>query len=235
MIRNMLMGLRAVVYPEICVVCLKSQPLSSGAVCQSCRTSLSFIQSPYCRGCGGSLDNALELCGECLRFTRPWRHALSLFNFSGTTRELVHRFKYHGDVALTRLWSTEMRAVLSARSAEPDYDLITAVPLHWLKKMKRGYNQAELIAREFSAVSGIPFVPILKRRKWTRPQASLNLTQRQANLKNSFVLKTNLIIENKSILLIDDVFTTGSTLTACANVLAAAGASAVEVFTIARG
>jgi ComF family protein len=228
-------GMRSMVYPDICVICLKNLPAPSSAICQSCRVSLSFIPSPGCRGCGGMLDTALDQCGECLRIPRPWGRGYSIFNFDGIARQLVHRFKYHGDVALVRLWSAEMNTVLSSQANAGAYDIITAVPLHWLKKMRRGFNQAEMIAHEISPLLGIKVLPLLKRRKWTRPQASLNLTQRQANLKNAFAVKADAPVKDARILLIDDVFTTGSTLTACTNVLLTAGAGSVDVLTIARG
>ena len=112
---------------------------------------------------------------------------------------------------------------------------IVPVPLHWLKKLIRGYNQSALIAKRLSKLIGIPYLDPLCRSRWTRSQTKLTRTKRKQNLKNVFKLKNGIDLESKSIILVDDVFTTGSTMAACTLELLNAGANHVDILALARG
>lgn len=116
------------------------------------------------------------------------------------------------------------------------YDLIVPVPLHFLRQMKRGYNQSEIISRELSAITGIPYRNLLRRSKYTAPQSRQNRQRRLKTLKNTFSLPQKNIeyVNSKHILLLDDVFTTGATLNAAACALQTGNPASIGVFTIAR-
>jgi ComF family protein len=114
------------------------------------------------------------------------------------------------------------------------FDVAVPVPLHWRKKLDRGFNQAELLAREVAGHRGIPVSRALRRRKAGAVQASLSLAERRRNVAGVFELTTKPEIAGKRILLIDDVMTTGATASACASVLKRAGAKSVALLTIAR-
>lgn len=181
------------------------------------------------------MDTVLERCGECLQHQRPWRAARSVFRFEGLARRAIHRFKYSGDVALTRYFAQMVHGVWSELAPASDYNHIVPVPLHWAKRLQRGYNQTELLAVELSALIGVPVLCALKRRRWTPSQAFLTREQRQQNLQNAFATATRQSLQGVRILLLDDVFTTGATLQACAGELFACGVAAIDVLTIARG
>ena len=225
-----------VFFPYICPICKKNHPEKDHGICKSCDANLNYIQSPFCRECGGTVDGVLDVCGECLDNPRPWNIATSIFEFNGLGRHIVHQYKYSGNVALTRFLAHAMYSVGMNSSCERGYDLIVPVPLHWLKRLSRGYNQTELLAKELSRLAQIPACDILRRHKWTQSQARLNRKMRKKNLKNAFTVKNSKakIVKN-SVLLLDDVFTTGSTLTECAQVLLAAGSESVDVLTLAKG
>jgi ComF family protein len=108
------------------------------------------------------------------------------------------------------------------------------MPLHWLKRWRRGFNQAELLARMVARRSGAPVVGAVRRRHATAPQASLSHSRRRENVRGAFAVKRGCNVKGRRILLIDDVFTTGSTAGACAAVLKTAGARFVGVLTLAR-
>jgi ComF family protein len=155
--------------------------------------------------------------------------------FTGLARGLVHRFKYSGDVALTPFFGSLLTQVWQAQEQAVTPDAIVPVPLHWYRQLRRGYNQSALLAGAFSAQASMPLVPMLTRRKHTRAQASLSLAQRRRNLAGSFAVTVDQDPTGMNLLLVDDVFTTGSTLDACTRSLLKAGAKGVQVITLARG
>lgn len=223
-------------FPDLCVICKRNAPTTKRGVCRPCQAQLAYITPPYCRGCGGRIDGVLEVCGECIQNVRPWRQAYTVFELKGVSRELIHRFKYAGDLALTGVLVSEAVSSWDNGNTPTDrYRYIVAVPMHWLRRMQRGYNQAWILAQEFSAITGIPCLDILRRKRWTASQSKLNLKQREKNLKNAFSVNPGPDMEGAAVLMIDDVFTTGATLTACAKILLDAGAANLDILTIARG
>ena len=150
-------------------------------------------------------------------------------------RKIIHSFKYSGNVAITKLLAKSLYLELNKELRTGGYQAIVPVPLHWFKHLTRGYNQAELVAGELSKLSGIPWCNLLVRCKWTLPQARLNRKQRMTNLKNAFKIKKSPKREFSSILLLDDVFTTGSTVEACSNTLISNGINRVDIITLAHG
>ncbi len=226
--------LKELVFPQICGVCLKNKSNPIG-ICKECQSNMLNIPPPNCVGCGGTLDGIIDLCQECLQNPRPWGKAYAVYTFKGLPREIILRLKYGGDILCARILGQIILAKWPCSTFFNQYDLIVPVPLHWFKKMRRGYNQSELIAREMSELYSIKYMNLLSRIKWTQSQTSLSRRQRRKNLKRAFQVKQKINLINKSILLIDDVLTTGSTLAACTNKLIAAGCDRVDVLTIARG
>jgi ComF family protein len=201
--------------------------------CPDCMGKINFVSSPFCPGCGGSLDGALELCGKCLlEDKRPWKKAVALFNMEGHGRILLHRLKYHNCPELARPFGELSAAAL--RKAELNPDFITPTPLHWTRRFRRGFNQAEILSGIISEASGIPMEKVLKRVKRTQIQSKLKRDERKKNLIGAFSAKKEEICKNKSILLVDDVMTTGATLAAATGALLDAGAKEVFVFALAR-
>lgn len=219
-------------FPPICAACLTHPAKAGFRFCRACTQTLPAISEPHCSGCGGTLDGVLELCSECLQNKRPWKFAVSVWDFGGTARQLIHRFKYRGDVALSRPLAALAADAWNERYPGPPPDLVTAIPLHWTRRIRRGYNQAELLAREFGIRQKLPWQGLLRRCHATGSQARLTRAQRQKNLKNAFVCRES--IQGAEVLLIDDVLTTGATLSAATRALLQAGAENVYILTLAR-
>jgi ComF family protein len=228
----MLTALQNLVFPPVCSLCMRRTPQEYGGACAVCVGELQPIISPFCSGCGGTIDGILDVCGECLQFDRPWEGAVSVYEFGGTARELVHRFKYGSDITVGGFLAQQAAEAWAGRGG--DATLVTAVPLHWGRQRKRGYNQAELLARDVAGHLGLNYASLLRRTRRSIPQAQLNLKQRQQNLKGAFAAVGS-VEEGAHVLLVDDVLTTGATLGGCTEVLLAAGAAKVSVLTVARG
>jgi ComF family protein len=202
-------------------------------LCDSCRDQLKLIQPPICAGCGGAIDGVLELCVKCMREElRPWGKAFSLFELSGYGQELVQRFKYNNRPELARALGGMISEVFNAELDRAGW--LVPVPLHWSRYWFRGYNQSRLICRIIAEQTGITMKDLLIRRRRTKQQAKLSREQRKLNLTNAFLVKRGVNCKNRTILLFDDVITTGATLTAAANVLLDAGVSNVYIITIGR-
>ncbi len=221
--------------PEACPVCAGAAPGPDGELCAACAEGLRELPRPRCGRCGGAADSALDACGECLRLgPRPWRHAVSVFPYGGTVRDLVHRLKYGDQPYLARFLGRRMvRAWEEHGTGVPE--IVVPVPLHWWRRLRRGYNQTALLADEVGAGLGIPVLPALVRTRATRRQALLDIDRRQANVRGVFAPRPRWPVRGRHVLLVDDVLTTGHTLGEAAGTLLAAGALAVSVLTTARG
>jgi len=214
--------------------------------CDNCRLQLRLLQNPLCAICGKPFDPLAlaNLCAECRpsRKNKPPEFAAlrSCFAFEGPPREAIHRYKYQGQSSLANLLAQELADFLVCNCNDtlqtPDCDLITPVPLHRWRAYRRGYNQSELLADQLSLKIDVPAKVLLRRVKPTRPQVELDRGQRAENVKNAFQIETTHaeLIKAKTILLIDDVCTTGATLRECAKALKKGGAAAVYALTVAR-
>lgn len=233
-VSHLLRGVRELIYPRICPIC-RQRELQQGSLCQRCADALPSVTAPWCQACGGNLDTVLDLCQECLQQDRPWQDGLTLYDYGGIVRQVIHRFKYQGDVALAPWLGRQAWEAWQQRRSTTVPDWVVPVPLHWFKAWRRGYNQTELLADAFAHHAGLPVVNCLERPRWTRSQASLNLRERRRNLQGAFRHRLDFEFTGKRVLLFDDVLTTGSTLAACTRQLQQAGVETVQVITIARG
>jgi ComF family protein len=227
--------LSRIVFPELCPICMRNaRDALGGRTCTSCEGELTPLRTPRCLACGGHVDTVLERCSECLSVTRPWERAVSSFAFGGVPRQLLHRFKYQGNIALIHVLVGALAEAWGTHG-DGDADIITAVPLHWRKAIRRGYNQSELLARDLAKNLNLPYGQLLRRPKATRAQAGLDYRERQRNLRGAFAAARRTDCAGAHVLLLDDVFTTGATLDHCARILKKSGATAVSVITVARG
>ena len=227
-------------YPEICQLCGEQRATAQeGFVCRHCWTQVRFIRPPFCERCGlpypGDLTAPFE-CTNCREMELHFTSARSAVVASGIVREVIHRFKYQ-----RALWFEPFLADLLIREAKPalleqHWDFIVPVPLHPVKHREREFNQAERLASHLSAATGIPLNRKLLRRVIpTATQTLLTREQRATNMRGAFAATDHSGLDGERIVLVDDVFTTGATTSACANALRAAGADDVCVWTVARG
>jgi ComF family protein len=226
------------VFPDDCRVCNKPlKNFSRIPVCPAClHAPKPFLAEHFCSDCGTPFLNSapLDADGRCLLC----RSGLSGYDavytygeYEGVLRSLIHVFKYGGVMPLASRFGPLLSRSLPR---EQQFDVIVAMPLHWRKKLLRGFNQSELLARSVSRRTGIPIVNALRRRKGTAPQAGLTRAQRRTNVAGAFEVRKRDLVNGRHVLLIDDVFTTGATAGACSAVLKRAGAKRVSVLTLAR-
>lgn len=230
----------AFVYPEVCQICRAARATPDESfLCAACRASARLIQPPFCERCGlpfqGAITNSFE-CANCRAQDLFFSQARSAVIAKDQMLEVIHRYKYQ-----RALWFEPFLAELLIRQAGPQlakgaWTSIVPVPLHPAKQREREFNQAERLARHLGRASGIPLkTGWLRRVVATRTQTLLSREERQANVRRAFVAPPGLTLNGQRIVLVDDVFTTGSTTNACARVLKNAGAGEVCVWTLARG
>lgn len=227
-------------YPEVCQICLKERAaLEDGLVCRKCWTQVRFIRPPFCSRCGlpfeGDLTTEFQ-CTNCQELKLYFSSARSAVVAKSVVLEVIHRFKYS-----RALWFEVFLADLLVREAAPvlsgkGWDYVVPVPLHPLKLREREFNQAALLAQRLSRATGVSLNPsLLNRTQPTATQTLLNREQRASNMKGAFIVPGSKKIDEKRIIVVDDVFTTGATTNACAQALLHAGAAEVCVWTVARG
>lgn len=223
--------------PCCCPICGNaSLDRSQNMFCKECLESFHFVKSPVCPKCGGEHNGILEECGECLNMARerPWERATALFVMTGSVKEAIYQFKYRSNLALARTFASLGSTLLLENNGK--WDFITFVPLHPFRYLKRGYNQSAILGEMLGREMKLPAKGVLYRKKHTRRQASLNREERLKNMKDSFSILPfrKEFCKGKNILLIDDVMTSGATLSAATEALLQAGAAKVSIFVIAR-
>ncbi len=223
-------------FPPSCLGCKQQLPGWQALLfCPSCRDRIRFLKTPFCRCCGmpfaGSGDH---LCADCLQGTFVFTKARAAVLYQEPVITPILAFKYSGE--MTGLETFATLAGISARLKDlPKTDYIIPVPLHSKRLRERGFNQADLLAHRFFPHSPHKIrLDILLRARHTTTQSGQSGKARRLNLHNAFCLGRPEEICGKSILLVDDVFTTGTTVNECSKILLAAGASQVVVFTLAR-
>lgn len=224
----------AVVFPQACPACHRSLDRPTrGPLCGACWLSLPRHPQPVC-ACGG-LASTAGTCGRCRRGLSAIAAGASLGPYEGPLRTAIHELKYGGQRRVAaRLVEASLRDP-SVRALVGPGSVLVPVPLHPRRRRERGFNQSELLAREIARRTGAPVAPdALVRRADTPPQTGLSAAARRANVKGAFAVRQRARIAGRSIVLIDDVFTTGATAQACARALREAGASDVRLLTMAR-
>ena len=231
------LGAVDVVLPPTCLACYAPVG-ASGALCPDCWSRVSFIGRPCCARCG--LPFAIEaapdaLCGDCARAPPAYERARAAFLYEGAGRELILAFKM-----ADRSWVAPMLAAWLQRAAAPllpDADLVVPVPLHRWRLLARRFNQAAVLAGLMARGTDAAAVPdLLVRTRRTPPQTRLPRSARRRNVRGAFAVRRSRahLVAGRSVLLVDDVLTTGATVSACARALHEAGAARVDVATLAR-
>ncbi len=239
------------IFPNVCSRC--DRPLGrEKSVCGECLSEAKFISEfPSCIRCGTPFgffsDEDYEsgeeapsrvreghLCGRCLRGTFRFDAARSVLLYDGKIRDMIHEFKYEGRLGLERVFSALM--IENFHNVPGSFDLVVPVPMHISKLRQREYNQSAVLAYNLARSAGVKCdLLALKKTRDTRPQFEFrNEDERRRNVRGAFSAASPDRFKNRSVLLIDDVFTTGSTCDECARVILKSGASRVSVFTLSR-
>ena len=202
-------------YPTRCPFCARILERGEDRMCVLCRQDLPWTDGP------GPAPEGCELC-------------LSPLHYRDGVRSAVHRYKFRGGAVRAELFGELMARCLADR-LDGAVDLVTWVPLHPKRKKRRGYDQAELLARRAAGLRGIPAAATLEKVRVTGVQSRQSTkADRRANVEGAYRALPGLDLTGKRVVLADDVVTTGATLTQCAACLRGAGASAVVALTFAR-
>ena len=212
------------IFPRRCPVCDEAVDVPGALICSDCKGMFAKISEPYCLKCGRPLsDDISGVCEKCAGHTHDFARGRAMFLYDEVLKESIYRFKYGGRREYADYYSIKMSESLGPwiRSLNPD--ALVPIPLHKSRLKERGYNQAGLLAQGLGKLTGIPVMnDLLIRSGRTAVQKGLGAAQRQNNLKKALKISCD-VVKLKNIVLIDDIYTTGSTMNAAASCLRSAG------------
>ncbi len=228
------------IFPGRCILCLGYTRITDD-ICHSCREDLPWL-GPQCSRCAMPLANP-SMCGQCLQSPPTFDECRAAWEYGYPVDQLISRFKYQGRRLEGELLSRlALDALLPHVKEKPD--VIVPIPMHWRRRLQRGFNQADLIARHWSTALNIPLSSALYRQRYNPPQQGLSAKQRRRNLQSAFAIREcsrRLLpvhlqrpFQNKHVALVDDVVTTSATANSAAAILRKAGAERVSVWCLAR-
>jgi ComF family protein len=238
-VKEILTGITDLIFPPLCITCgavlEEHAPLP---FCPPCAAGIHFIHPPLCPRCGipfPATEGGDHFCGECLATERPYAVARAVGMYEETLKTAIHLFKYRGRIGIGEVLGRIMADFAGSQWDMTVFSLIIPVPLHRKRLRERGFNQAVIMARAIAKRFSLPLdFMTLRRELSTPPQVGLEREERLANVRKAFAVRKPEKIAGRRILLVDDVTTTGSTLTECASVLMKANAEAVAILTLAR-
>ena len=222
-------------FPLFCVICGRPLELDNRVfLCSGCLAQVRRIHDSACEKCGR--PDCAGLCQECRKTDLYYTIARAAGIYDGVLRECIHKLKYGGELYLAKTLVSFMVDTLREFPALAECDLIVPVPLHRVRERERGFNQAYLLAKGISNVLKIDIsCGNLRRIREKTPQTDLPRSLRLSNVREIFGVRDSSEFEGKELLLVDDVFTTGSTVNECSKTLIEAGAGKISILTAARG
>jgi len=222
-----------ILYPPVCPFC---EAAGAETVCVKCAAEVNYISEPRCKKCGKPVRLVQqEYCRDCRDSGKAFECGRNLWVHRGVVSDSLYRFKYHDRRINAQFYASELAYKYSDLIKQWQIEQIIPVPLHWRRKRQRGYNQAELIAKQLGKLIDIPVnTGSLVRSRYTVPQKELSMSERKGNLKNAFqAVHTGQLCGR--VLLIDDIYTTGNTLHEAAKCLKNAGVRKVHFLSISIG
>ena len=225
-------------YPVRCWGCARDWPRPGELLCEECHEELVGHGLLRCGRCGQFVGPEILVgggCWECRDRQFAFAAAVGAVPYGGVARGLVHRFKFNGHGYLAALMAELMGEVARQERLEALCEVVVAVPLHWRRRLGRGYDQSAVLAEEVGRRLALPVGRrAVARRRATAPQSGLSRSERMRNVAGSFTVTRPRAVAERTVLLVDDVLTTGATTDACAQALEEAGATRVFVLTFAR-
>ena len=224
----------SLLYPPRCLVC---RALGEAALCGTCLGQITPVADPACAVCGHTVE-LKDGCLNCLSRRPAFVRARALGAYEGVLQTAIHHFKYRDRPQLAGPLGRSLATFARDHASQLNdlkFDALQPVPMHSTRRRLRGYNQSERLARVVGTELGLPLCNALVRSRPTRPQVGLARAARCRNLAGAFTVRRPEEVRGKTLLLIDDVATTGSSLNECAVALKAAGAKAVYALTLAAG
>jgi ComF family protein len=230
-----------ILYPVRCPVCADIVVPKDRRICFGCEKKLNFISEPRCKKCSKPIEqDQKEYCSDCERKDYHFEYGYSLWVYNSVMMKSISDFKYRMKKEYARYYIGQVIENYSKAIYKMEPDALVPVPIHKSKYRERGYNQAEILAKGIGKELGIPVLPnLLIRTKKTLPQKQLSDKERLKNLREAFRFNETEMKNHKKglkrILLIDDIYTTGSTIEACTNVLMENGIERVYFITLCIG
>lgn len=220
-------------FPKTCCFCGK---ISKEELCDDCKNKIIYIKEPRCKKCGKPIRyKEKEYCQDCANRKFYYEQGRSLWIHKEPVSHSIYWFKYHNRRIYSEFYAKELCRIYGSTVKRWGIDLIVPVPLHWKRRLQRGYNQSELIARKVGKMLEIPVeTKVVRRVLNTKPQKKLNDKERRRNIKEAFEV-TNKGVQNRKILLIDDIYTTGSTINEISRILCEKRQNKVWFLTISIG
>jgi ComF family protein len=236
--RELLLGARHILYPGCCLLCGQLLPASAAHFCFQCRHDLFHDPHPNCPRCAGSVGPFAVVEGRCVACRGEpfaFEQTLRVGPYDGVLREVILRLKHQRGESLAELLGEYWGEEAAERFAALRIDALTPVPLHWLRRWSRGYNQSAALCRGLATALRLPHFPWwLRRIRHTPRQHLRSPAERKANVRGAFRTRPGADVKGRSILLVDDVMTTGATVGEATKTLLAAGAERVVVAVLAR-
>jgi competence protein ComFC len=234
---ELLRAVGSLFYPPVCTIC--SASIGTGEyLCDACHGNAPRISPPFCGTCSEPFSGAITgtfACANCSHRRLYFKAAVAVYRSRGIVRRVVHDFKYREQMHLRYLVARWLCAALDdERLRGRQFDVIVPVPLHPARQRERGFNQAALLASFLTDQISAPVKPLLERIRYTTTQTAFDRSERMENLRGAFRLRRKIDMRGLRVLLVDDVLTTGATLSECARVLKKAGAVSIYAATAAR-
>jgi len=225
-----------ILLPRACAHCRADLGRADGPLCSDCRAALPPPPEPACVRCAGRRGGPSPFCADCAGRRFACRLIRAAAAHRGSAASLVHAFKFRGCRPAAKAAGRTMAAALTLHPELSGFDALAAVPIHPRRERERGYNQAEILAREIAAATGLPLLGVLERARAAAPAWRLGRALRRAELSGAYapLAGAAALVAGKRILLIDDVAATGTTLEECAAALRAAGAADAAGYAFAR-
>ncbi len=238
--RSLLGGISELLYPRCCSACGAELEDGQRALCRECLFSVPLLVDPVCDLCGEPVVAASAsrkgLCGRCLRRRPVFDRARSAVSYGRAVKSALLMLKFHHAFWLAKDLGILLEGCVRRHFALAEIDAIVPVPLHSLRRRQRTMNQAELLARELGRRLSLPVMTdLLRRSRQTLRQTDLSREERRRNLRGAFEVKQRAWVEQRVFLVVDDVMTTGETVSAVSHALKRSGAAGVWVATVARG
>lgn len=221
-------------FPRHCVICDRALKLSDEGICEECSPVPLIVPAPRCSICGKAIRKGRNTCHDCSIKRPEYNYGRALYEYR-SVQDSISRFKNVGRVEYGRFYGRQMATLLAEEIGKMNAEAIVPVPLHRDKLIYRGYNQAAILAKEISDYHNIPLrEDLLIRVRKSEDQKKLDVFQRQNNLKKAFHIAQN-DVKLKDIIVVDDVYTTGSTISTISSLLKEHGAENVYFLTLAIG
>lgn len=235
----MLRMLIDLLYPRICQACSAKIKGYEKNICDECSKKIKMRRPPFCVTCGRQLHGLPEdllTCRDCEEEHPFFDRAYSVCLYDDTVKRLVHSFKYRKMTSLKKDLTSLMLDFMKKYNVAKHAELVLSVPMHPKKLFSREINHSDILAKNIAEALNLRYVPhIIRKIKHTPQQTTLERQKRIKNIFGSFSVRNAEPIKNKNLLIVDDLFTTGSTVNECARILKNAGAKSIEVITLARG